>query len=77
MFQVQAELPSHIELTRKEDGCLVFNVHQDEENKNRFNVYEEFRDQVAFDKHQERAAQSEWAKVTTNVERHYEISNVG
>lgn len=74
MGQVQAELPNHIELTRKESGCLVFNVLQDEEHRNKFNVYEEFRDQAAFDNHQARAGRSKWAKVTTNVARHYEIS---
>lgn len=72
---VNAELPFHIESTRKESGCLVFNVTQDNQHRNRFNVYEEFVDRAAFDHHQSRAGESKWAKVTSEVERHYEISS--
>ena len=70
---VQAELPKHIELTRQEDGCLVFQVTQDPERKNIFNVYEEFIDSDAFDIHQARVKSSRWGQVTLNVERHYAI----
>lgn len=73
---VMQELPNHIELTRAEAGCLVFNVTQDGENKNRFDVYEEFSDQEAFDQHQVRAGASYWAQVTANVARQYEITTV-
>jgi len=48
------ELPNHIALTRKEAGCLVFNVTQDENDRFRFNVYEEFEDKQSFERHQNR-----------------------
>lgn len=70
---VQAELPEHIELTRKEEGCLVFEVTQDKVNKNIFNVYEEFIDRTSFEKHQSRVTSSRWGQVTKSVERHYQI----
>ncbi|HHQ4740789.1 TPA: putative quinol monooxygenase [Aeromonas veronii] len=38
------ELDNHIRLTRLEDGCLIFEVTQNEENQYRFDVYEEFKD---------------------------------
>jgi len=71
---VTAALDSHIELTRAEQGCLIFNVTVDEKNQTKFNVYEEFVNQAAFDKHQLRVKQSNWGRVTTQVERHYLIS---
>ena len=30
---VQEELPMHIQRTQQEEGCLVFEVHQDQENE--------------------------------------------
>ena len=71
---VKRELINHIELTRAEDGCVVFEVTQDSDNKNRFNVYEEFVDQLSFESHQQRVGQSAWGKITVNVERHYKIT---
>lgn len=71
---VESALGSHTALTRQEAGCLVFDVSQDETNKNRFNVYEEFVDRSAFESHQERVRQSEWGKVAAGAERHYRIT---
>lgn len=70
---VQAELPKHIELTRNEKGCLVFDVVQDSNNKNVFKVFEEFADCEAFEAHQARVKNSRWGAVAANVERHYRI----
>lgn len=70
---VTSELPTHIELTRHETGCIEFNVIQDADNANRFNVYEVFEDKESFMAHQERVKQSKWGQVSKNVERHYEI----
>lgn len=75
LAHVQAELPRHIELSKKEEGCLVFLVSQDEKHRNIFNVYEEFVDRAAFDAHQARVKSSVWGKVTANVERQYTTTN--
>lgn len=72
---VKRELANHIKLTLKEEGCLVFEVTQDNENKNRFNVYEEFTSQNAFKLHQERIRTSEWGKVSSMLEKHYKTSD--
>ena len=72
---VQNELTTHIELTRQETGCLIFEVSQDEENLNRFNVYEEFTDQNSFADHQDRVSKSKWGVVSANIERNYQITN--
>ncbi|MBL0480135.1 antibiotic biosynthesis monooxygenase [Aeromonas veronii] len=68
------ELDNHIRLTRLEDGCLIFEVTQNEENQYRFDVYEEFKDQTTFDRHQLRVKSSKWGKVSVNVERYYEVT---
>ncbi len=74
---VKEELITHKRLTGQEDGCLVFEVSQDEANLNRFNVYEEFIDRDSFSAHQKRVRESNWGRITINVERHYQITDVG
>jgi quinol monooxygenase YgiN len=73
--KVKKGLETHINLTKQEAGCLIFNVKQDDINNNKFNVYEEFTDQQAFDNHQLRVKKSNWGKITANFKRHYRISN--
>ena len=51
---VKNELKIHENLTQKETGCLIFNVTQGASNINKFNTYEEFINQQAFDSHQSR-----------------------
>ncbi|NOH98717.1 antibiotic biosynthesis monooxygenase [Vibrio sp. 99-70-13A1] len=74
LTKVKAELVNHIALTQEEEGCLTFNVLQSADNPYHFSVYEEFTDKKSFEAHQARVKQSHWGKVTTNVERHYKIS---
>lgn len=71
---VKKELPNHIALTRKEPGCLLFEVTPDLDHPNKFTVYEEFADKESFASHQKRVANSAWGKVTVDVERHYKIT---
>ena len=70
---IMEQLPTHIDLTRREAGCLVFEVTQNPGNKNRFEVYEEFVDRAAFEAHQARAKASQWGKVSANLEKHYHV----
>ncbi len=73
---VKSELPVHIDLTRNEAGCLVFEVTQDEIENNKFHVYEEFVSEAAFMNHQLRVRSSKWGAVTKNIERNYEITGL-
>ncbi|MCP5086365.1 MAG: antibiotic biosynthesis monooxygenase [Rhodobacteraceae bacterium] len=70
---VLAALPHHIALTRAESGCLVFTVTKNPDQAGRFDVYEEFSDRAAFDAHQIRTANSDWALVSEGLQRHYKI----
>lgn len=74
---VAAELRNHIRLTRAEEGCLVFEIVQDNEDRCRFSVYEEFSDQASFEHHQARVKNSRWGEITAGVARHYEIIGAG
>lgn len=76
LTMVKAELATHIGLTRAELGCLIFEVTQDPLNPCRFDVYEEFADQAAFQAHQARVKSSRWGKITVNVERHYTVTGI-
>ncbi|MFM5697156.1 putative quinol monooxygenase [Aeromonas veronii] len=73
---VKNELDNHIQLTRSETGCLIFKVNQDPLNPCRFDVYEEFVDEAAFQAHQARVKSSRWGKITVNVERHYTVTGI-
>ncbi|WP_255827653.1 putative quinol monooxygenase [Marinomonas rhizomae] len=68
-----AELPNHIALTHQEAGCITFTVIRDLNNPQRFDVYEEFTDKTAFEKHQTRVKTSHWGEITKNVERFYTV----
>ncbi|CAJ1877458.1 putative quinol monooxygenase [Aeromonas veronii] len=73
---VKDELDNHIYLTRAETGCLIFKVTQDPVNPCRFDVYEEFVDDAAFQAHQARVKSSRWGEITVNVERHYTVTGI-
>lgn len=67
-------LPTHMEQTHSEPGCLVFEVTQDSIDPTIFRVYEEFVDRSAFDLHQHGVRGSAWGQVTARVERHYVVT---
>lgn len=73
---VKKELPIHIELSRKEEGCLMFEVTQDDQEKNKFHVFETFMSESAFSKHQQRVKKSKWGAITQNVERFYKVTGL-
>lgn len=70
---VKSELDNHVRLKYQEPGCITFCVTENAVNPLRYDVYEEFIDEAAFQAHQKRVQESHWGKVTMNVERHYEM----
>ncbi len=73
---VSRALPHHVALTRAEPGCLSFDVTPDVSVPGRFQVAELFTDQKAFDAHQTRTKSSEWATVTADIPRTYQIEDL-
>ncbi|MGB7285374.1 MAG: antibiotic biosynthesis monooxygenase [Salaquimonas sp.] len=76
LAEVKEALRLHIDLTRKETGCIFFNVDPSDEIEGRFKVSEAFVDQAAFDAHQARARISPWAIASEGIPRDYKISVV-
>jgi len=70
---VKLALPSHIRLSEQQPDCVSFRVWQDENLPTRFHVIESFASPAAFKRHQDRMKNSEWASVSRNAKRHYEI----
>lgn len=73
---VRSALADHIHLTRAEPGNLTFSVIEHPTIAGRFDVAETFVDRAAFDAHQTRAAQSDWAKITQGIPRDYQIEEI-
>ena len=59
LASVRDALSIHIEATRAEDGCIVFNVEEHVTEVGRFDVYEEFEDSDAFSFHQKGPRESD------------------
>lgn len=74
LTKVLRELPTHVQLTRQEAGCLRFDVTQSPDAESVFLVFEEFADRAAFEAHQRRVESSVWGSVTSGVERHYQVT---
>ena len=70
---VKLALPTHMRLSRQEADCRYFRVWQDDISPTRFHVIETFNSQIAFKRHQARMKTSEWALVTKNASRHYDV----
>ncbi|MFL2825347.1 MAG: putative quinol monooxygenase [Alphaproteobacteria bacterium] len=66
---IKNKLNEHIEHTLNEDGCLEFDVTQDDSDECIFHVFEKFLDNDAFNLHQARTKISDWGAVSKNVER--------
>ena len=66
-------LPTHIRLTKQEPDCTSFRVWQDEAIPTRFHVFETFVSPIAYRRHQARMKNSEWASVSRNAKRNYDI----
>ena len=57
---IKNKLNEHIEHTLNEDGCLEFDVTQDDSDECIFHVFEKFLDNDAFNIHQARNKISFW-----------------
>jgi quinol monooxygenase YgiN len=75
LVSICCALENHIQDTRSEVGCLVFDVKARQSQKNIFDVYEEFEDEAAFEFHQQRMKQSEWGRISSSFERHYTLQH--
>lgn len=70
---VKLALPAHNRLSQQEPDCTSFRVWQDADLLTRFHVFETFASPTAFRRHQDRMKNSEWAIVSKNAARHYDV----
>ena len=70
---VKLALPTHIRLSRQEPDCISFKIRQDDSLVTRFHVFEKFTSPIAFRRHQNRMKSSEWAHISRNASRFYDI----
>jgi len=73
---VKLALPTHIRLTHQEPDCTDLRIWQDEDIPTRFHVFETFKSPIAFERHQARMKNSEWAIISKNASRHYDITGI-
>lgn len=72
---VRQYLPEHKQLTRKETGCVSFEVTETADPLV-WTVEELFTNQTTFDAHQKRTWASVWGRETSAIAREYEISEI-
>jgi quinol monooxygenase YgiN len=70
---VRRHLPTHIDLSRAEPGCLTFNVDPTEDLLV-WRLDESFRDRAAFEAHQARTRASEWFAATAGLARDFKVT---
>ncbi|MDB6177008.1 GNAT family N-acetyltransferase [Paracoccus sp. Z330] len=75
MMTALSLLPDHMSLSREEPGCLRFDIWQDE-NPMVWNLSELFVDDLAFEAHQARTAQSDWGRDGTELLRDFDRRQV-
>ena len=72
---VRRHLDAHIERTRAEAGCLLFEITPLGGGR-AWSVEELFTDAQAFRAHQRRTVESEWGRATAGIERRYRIEGL-
>lgn len=71
---IKEALPRHIKLSRRELGCLRFDITADPQLGGRYHLVEVFKDRAAFGVHQKRSAASDWAVAVQGIVRDYNIT---
>ena len=64
---VKEELLKLIEPTHKEDGCILYDLHTDNENHNLFVFYEIWQSEALWQKHNENTPLAEFLKATDGL----------
>lgn len=73
---VKKELLKLIELTRGEDGCINYDLHQDNDNKNLFLFYENWTDRNIWQKHMQNKHLSQYLKATEGAVEEFIVNEM-
>ncbi len=77
---VKNELLKLIDVTRAEEGCICYDLHQDNENPNLFLFYENWTNRDLWQKHMNNAHLAEYVKATENAVEEFilnEMTQIG
>lgn len=77
---VQSELSKLIEITRAEEGCINYDLHQDNENPNLFLFYENWTSRELWQQHMDNAHLAEYMKATDGAVEEFvlhEMTKIG
>ncbi|MDW7692953.1 putative quinol monooxygenase [Flammeovirgaceae bacterium SG7u.111] len=77
---VKSELLKLIEVTRAEEGCINYDLHQDNENENLFLFFENWESKELWQKHMENTHLAEYVKATDGAVEEFvlnEMTHIG
>ncbi|AXG72862.1 antibiotic biosynthesis monooxygenase [Flavobacterium arcticum] len=73
---VKTELLKLIEVTKAEEGCINYNLHQDNENKNLFLFYENWANKELWQKHMNTPHLADYIKATEGAVLEFTINEM-
>lgn len=73
---VQSELPKLIEATKKEEGCINYDLHQDNENPNLFLFYENWETRDLWQKHMDSDHIAAYRKATEGAVEEFTLNEM-
>ncbi len=77
---VKSELLKLIEVTRAEEGCINYDLHQDNEDENLFLFFENWESKELWQKHMENTHLAEYVKATEGAVEEFvlnEMTHIG
>lgn len=73
---VKAELLKLIETTRGEEGCINYDLHQDNENENLFLYFENWASKELWQKHMENKHLTDYVKATEGAIEEFHVNQM-
>lgn len=73
---VQAELEKLIDITRAEEGCLQYDLHQDNENPAHFLFYENWESRDLWQQHMNNAHLAKYMKATEDAVASFTVNEM-
>lgn len=73
---VKTELLKLIDSTRAEEGCINYDLHQDNENKNLFLFYENWTSRELWQKHMDNNQLAEYMKATDGAVEEFTLNEM-
>ena len=73
---VRAELQKLIEPTRAEDGCIRYDMHADEERRDRFFFYETWADREQWERHMSAPHITTYLAATEGAVERFDVSQL-